>query len=454
MTTKKLIIKFEDAAEQVHGSVRRIVGFVQAKSLLGLFDAVDLEANPRSAKWGQVTEAIVESINRDADIFPFKTKGVLVGSSDYQALERKRYELRFSDPATEGILDGGHNMLAIGSHIIFTALGDEKVTRKIKNWETFKDSWRANREAIEAIREELSFLVPIEILVPADLDDDAIVSDFRSELLEICAARNNNAELTLETKANQKGFYEAIKAALPDSVAKRIEWKSNMAGGDIKVRDIIALSWIPLSLIPDLPVKAPAPQNLYRNKGECAKLFDDLMSHETISERGTDGPTYTLKSEAVRSAIQVLGDLPALYDKIYAEFPDAYNKAGGHFGRIGIVRMYDPSKRTDKNRKYMRTQPSTHFTEQDVEYSYPDALIMPLVWALRVLMEFKDGKVRWRVNPTAFLDRHLIEIARNYKLVLEMSRFDPNKLGKNEASYGYAVTQFETALLKQEKAAA
>lgn len=50
MTTKKLIIKFEDAAEQVHGSVRRIVGFVQAKSLLGLFDAVDLEANPRSVK--------------------------------------------------------------------------------------------------------------------------------------------------------------------------------------------------------------------------------------------------------------------------------------------------------------------------------------------------------------------------------------------------------------------
>jgi len=126
VTTKKLIIKFEDAAEQTHGSVRRIIGFVQAKSLLGLFDTVDLEANPRSAKWGQVTEAIVESINRDADIFPFKTKGILVGSSDYQALERKRYELRFSDPTTEGILDGGHNMLAIGTYIILTALGDEK----------------------------------------------------------------------------------------------------------------------------------------------------------------------------------------------------------------------------------------------------------------------------------------------------------------------------------------
>ena len=111
------------------------------------------------------------------------------------------------------------------------------------------------------------------------------------------------------------------------------------------------------------------------------------MSHESISERGSDGPTYTLKSEAVRSAIQVLGDVPALYDKIYRDFPDAYNKAGGHFGRIGIVRMYDASRRTEKNRKYMRSQPTTHFTEQEVEYSYPDALIMPLVWGLRGCLE-------------------------------------------------------------------
>lgn len=454
MNSSKIIIKYESVAEQTHGSVKRLVGFVQAKSLLTLFDSVDLDANPRSAKWGPVTEAIVESIKRDPDIFPFKTKGVLVGSSEYEALQRQRYELRCEDKAIEGILDGGHNMLAIGAHILATALGDDKTTRKIKNWETFKDAWLANREAVEAIRDELTFLVPVEVLVPADLDDDAVVADFRSELLEICAARNNNAELTLETKANQKGFYDAIKSALPATVRERIEWKSNMAGGDVKVRDIIALSWIPLSLVPDLPVKSPSPQNIYRNKGECAKLFDDLMSDETVSARAGDGPLHALKNDAVHSAIKVLGDLPALYDKIYADFPAAYNAAGGHFGRIGIVRMYDPAKKADKNRKYMRAQPQTHFTEQDVEYSYPDALIMPLVWGLRALMTVKDGKVVWRTDPARFLDRHLRDIAQNYKLVLEMSRFDPQKLGKNEASYGFAVSQFETALLKEGRAAA
>lgn len=451
MKTDKVIIRFEHAAEQIHSSIKRIVGFAQAKSLLPLFDAADLDANPRSAKWGQVTAAIVESIQNDPDIFPFKTKGILVGTADYEALQRQRFDLRFSDPATEGILDGGHNMLAIGTHILASAVDDERLLKRIKTWDDFKITWTENRESIEAIKDDLTFLVPVELLVPADLEDEAVVAEFRSELLEICSARNNNAELTEETKANQRGFYEAIKAALPRDVADRIEWKSNIAGGDVKVRDIIALSWIPLSLLDKLPVKAPAPQNIYRNKGECAKLFNQLMGNETISRRALDGPTYTLQDRAVQSAIKILGDLPTLYDKIYAEFPDAYNKAGGHFGRIGIVRMYDPTKRKDKNRKYLRTQPQTHFTEETVEYSYPDGLIMPLVWGLKALMDVKNGEVVWKTDPSAFLKRHLKDIAQNYKLVLEMSRFDPQKLGKNEASYGFAVSQFETALLKHEK---
>lgn len=454
MSSSKIIVKYEQVAEQIHGSVRRLVGFVQARSLLTLFDNVDLDANPRSAKWGAVTEGIVDSIRRDPDIFPFKTKGVLVGSSDYETLQRQRYELRFEDRAVEGILDGGHNMLAIGNHVLMTALGDEKAVRQLKNWEAFKEAWVANRDAVEEIKDELSFLVPLEVLVPADVEDETVVAEFRSELLEICAARNNNAELTLETKAHQKGFYEAIKEALPPNVRDRIEWKTNIAGGDVKVRDIVALAWIPLSLLPDLPVRPALAAKIYMNKGDCAKLFDELMSDERVSTKAEDSPQHHLHNESVRSAIRILGELPALYDKLYADFPDAYNKAGGHFGKIGVVRMYDPNKKTSKNRKYMRSQPRTHFGEMPVNFNYPDALIMPLVWGLRALMKLEDGKIVWRTDPASFIDRNLRDIAQNYKLVLEMSRFDPQKVGKNEASYSFAESQFETALLKETSATA
>ncbi len=452
MKPNKIIVKFEDVAEQVNGPVKRLVGFVLAKSMLSIFDAADLEANPRSAKAGAVTQAIIESIETDPTIFPFKTKGILIGSSSFATLQRHRYELRFMDPHLEGILDGGHNMLAIGTHILSRVIDDPRVIKRIKLWDDFKQTWIANRSAIDEAKEELTFLVPVEVLVPTDANDEEVVEQFKSSLLEICAARNNNAELTLETKANQKGFYEAIKQALPSEIALRIEWKSNMAGGDVKVRDIIALSWIPLSLLP-LPkgVKAPPPQNLYRNKGDCAALFDKLMSDDSVT-KPTNGPIHQLDNPAIESAIQVLGSLPSLYDQIYAEFPEAYKRCGGDFGRIGVVRFYEAGKRA--NPKHMRTQPRTHFTEQSIKYSYPDGLIVPLVWGLRALMRVRDGRVEWIVDPSKFINRHLESIVGAYKLVLTMSRFDPVKIGKNEASYGIAESEFEKALLKEISAAA
>lgn len=82
----------------------------------------------------------------------------------------------------------------------------------------------------------LDFLVPLEILVPADVEYKNVVSEFQVSLLEICAARNNNVELRLETKANQKGYYEELRKYLPKSISARVEWKTN-DGGDIPVRD-------------------------------------------------------------------------------------------------------------------------------------------------------------------------------------------------------------------------
>lgn len=447
MKSDRVILKFEVLADQVHDPVKRLIGFVSARSMLGLFDAADLDANPRSAKAGPVTQAIMQSIQGDQDVFPFKTKGVLIGCADYEILQRQRVELRFNEPRQEGILDGGHNMLAIGTYILQLALGDEKAIKRIKLWDDFKQAWIENRASIDEIREELNFLVPVEILVPSSQSEEVLI-EFRSQLLDICAARNNNAELSLETKANQKGFYEEFKKALPKSIADRIEWKSNEAGGDVKVRDLVALAWIPLRLVP-LPkhVRPPSPQNIYRNKGECTKLFDDLMSDSSVS-KAVNGSMHELLDPGVRSAIRIMGDLPALYDKIYADFPAAYNKVGD-FGRMGVVRIYDPNRRTDRNRKYLRSQPETHFTEQPVRYSYPDGFIVPLVYGLLALMEVKDGQVRWKTDPKAFLDRNLSDIARAYRIVLEMARFDPQKIGKNETSYDFAVGEFEKALLKQ-----
>ena len=149
--SKSIIIKFDFASEQTVGEITKIVGLMRAKYLIPVIDALNLEANPRSSRTGSVTDAIQESIRTDPDTFSFKTKGILLASSQYERLERNRYRILASDPAIEGILDGGHNTLAIGLFILESALQYHGyiLKRGTKTWDQFKALWIQNRSFIE-----------------------------------------------------------------------------------------------------------------------------------------------------------------------------------------------------------------------------------------------------------------------------------------------------------------
>lgn len=445
------VIRFNQVAEQSDGPICRMVGFVRAKDLLSLFDDATLDANPRSAKVNNVVNDIIDSVREDPDIFQFKTKGILLGTSFFKTLERRRYELHFSNPAFEGLLDGGHNMLALGIFILSHVM-DEKELKKIKLWEDLKVAWRDNREAVKEIRDQFEFKVPVELLVPADTEDDELIREFQMALIDVCAARNNNAQLTTEAKANQRGFYEEIEKRLPKQIADRVEWKTNEWESNdarpVKVRDIVALSWIPLTvlndagLLPDQTENGTAlnfkvlPQNIYRNKGELAKLFDRLMEHPIVS-KPKNGPQHEMHNPTIASAFEVLAKLPALYDQVFLNLGDAYNHAtGGKFGRIKAVRI-------PKRGKVL-----SPFTQQEGDFGVPDGFVLPIVYGLKSLMEVVDGKVRWKIDPTKFLDDHLEALAGAFKMPMEMAGFDPQKIAKSENSYLFMVGEVEKLLLK------
>jgi hypothetical protein len=180
------------------------------------------------------------------------------------------------------------------------------------------------------------------------------------------------------------------------------------------------------------------PQNIYRNKGELSKLFDKLMEHPDIS-KPTHGPLHELHNTAIGSAFDVLAALPALYDRIFVELGDAYNKAtGGKFGRIKAV----------KNPK--RGKAASPFFQRESEYGVPDGFVLPILYGLKALMRVQDGRVYWAENPDKFLSRHLKVLAGAFKMPIEMSGFDPQKVAKNETSYGFMVGEVEKALIKQQ----
>lgn len=453
-----IILKFESLAPQTVGNITKMVGLIKAKYLVYVIDSLNLEANPRASKTGAVTTDIQESIATDPETFPFKTKGILLASSQYELLERQRVRIIFGDPKVEGILDGGHNTLAIGLYILEKALeyNGQNLKRGSKTWNEFKALWKENRDKIEAYlnklreepnRNELDFLIPVELLVPSDAKSYECVEFFKSVLLEICAARNNNVQLQVSAKANQKGYFDDLRKKVQHynpGLCSRIEWKTN-DGGSIKVQDLIALVWIPLSLITPVKdsngntIEPVSPHDIYSSKGKCLKQFEKLMSSPDVTNATSADYIRELKNSEVLSALDIGAQMPALYDYIYENFPKEYNGNGGSYGRITAVKTLNDTR---KNKQ-------TPFLQNLIETLSPDGFIAPLVYGLIVLMEkrMENGvsHICWKCDPYKFLQENLGNIVSGYKGLFSMCDYDPQKIGKNTQSYKMAEMAYQLA---------
>ena len=277
------------------------------------------------------------------------------------------------------------------------------------------------------------------------MEDPLCVEDFRNELLEICAARNNNVQLHISDKANQLGYFDTLKTLMDNhnpALSNRIEWKSN-EGGEIKAQDIIALAWIPLSLITSVKdangrtIEPVLAQNTYRGKGGCLKQFEKLMSSPDVTTETSADYKRELKNNEVYSAFKIAVELPELYDYIYEVFPRLYNAAGGSYGRITAVKNLN-EKRKDK---------TTPFEEKTIETLSPEGFIMPLVYGLQAIMENNgNNEIRWKQPPMVFLSDNLEKIVAHYSGIFSMCDYDPQKIGKNPQSYVQALAGFKMAL--------
>lgn len=446
MKNTKVLIRFDEVCARDKYEIRRIEGTATAGSMIRLIDAADLKANPREAKVGEVTDAIQESLDESPELFHFKSKGILLAAGKCLSRDRKRFELSFNDEDIEGVLDGGHNLLGVALFILKTAIGEDapRVLRSVKRWENLPPVWKGYREKIETAKPGFTFLTPIEVIFPQEGAEGR--DDFEDAVLDVARARNNNAELTEETKANKAGFYDAIRESIDQKLVDQIEWKTN-DGGRIKVRDLVALSWIALSKVDgDFAGKSDfIPVSMYRNKGACVSAFNKMMESEKISDKAK-GDIRELKHKGVRSAIAMLKDIPKLFELIYTEFPEAYNQASPGFGRVSSVYIWDPAKANLHDPKYLSNPTKTKFYQQECKYDFPDGFIMPLVWALSELMDYKDDKVFWKTDPEKFIKKNLAKTLKVYYGMIQMAGYDPQKVGKTGACYMLAANDFKSRL--------
>lgn len=459
------VLKFAHVAIQPGGDadvIRRAVGFVNVGNLLPILDSQSLAPNPRNAKRNTIIEAILGTLNDSPELFRFKSKGLLISSHKVEKLERNRFRVLFDKDFVDGVLDGGHNLFAIGLFVLSQILSEAEVKR-IKTWEQLDAVWAEHRHAIGELDFEKEHLVAVELIYPTSLDDET-QEEFDRAAFDISQARNANTQVKTEAFQNKLGFYDVLKEALPEELSRRVEWKPGVVEANdakpISVRDIVALAWIPLNLASEhnlLPSDISVlPQNIYRNKGECSDKFNALMMNEHVTQPigGQAGQTRQLTHKAVESCLQITGDLPRLFDLIYEKFPLLYNNNGNfRFGRRSVVKMYAPEKLKELKKEgkdvsnYTGIRPVTPFFQRstpEMKYKYPDALIIPFVTALSALMKVEDGKIVWTEQDIdAVLLEKLSKAAPLFDGQLDAYDWDPQRLAKSPSSHKQAASYYK-----------
>lgn len=443
----EVIVRIQDAAHQKH-RLQKITGNIALASLIDVIDTLNLDANPRLAKTGNVTSAIQDSLTLESEIFHFMTKGILLAASDVVELERSRFRLGIDDPQLEGILDGGHNTLAAGRQILEDVLKAEKGVDKIdeiettlkpiKTWEDLKTAWETHSNLLDKHRGAVTkALIPVEVIFPGEGPD--AYEFFQEKVLVINAARNNNAELTIETRANKRGFYDEIRANLDQVLVDQVEWKTN-DGGRIKIRDLVALALVPLSLLPFKAVRTIAgnPAMLFSSKGQCIQIYNELLNEEGVVAE-VKGNIIEVVNPSVKSALRLMKDMPRLFDLIYEKMPTSYNATGGKFGKIDHVVMASDGKKC-----------RTRYYRHPVQYTYGEGYIYPLVYALSALIKNDNGVLSWMTNPDKFITTRLDEIMKSFYSMIQGLSFDPAKVGKQNGAYNLAKQMFEAATFKDE----
>lgn len=462
----KVILKFADVAIQPskvgkisNTKIKRAIGHVSLADFMPVFNEITLESNPRQAKRNQVVLEILESMDTGPELLRFKSKGLLMASTDVEELDRGRFRISMNNSSVEGVLDGGHNTMAFLLFILRDYL-PEKEFNSLKDWQSLKKVWGEHFASIMAhVKNYDEIFFSVELLYPADNTSNSKI-EFEEALFEISQARNNNAQLTDEAFQNHLGLYDNFKEYLPKKYSDKVVWKPGQTisgpGKSINPRDLVALVWVGLNRLDEeglLPRKiSVTPQNIYRNKGECSDKFGKLMRDDLTTQPtgGMIGQQRHLIHEGIESAIKIACDLPELYDEFYSQFPAAYNKGGNSFGARKVVKMYDPDKvkylrlQGKDHSNYTSSKPVKPFSGESSDkmiHRYPEAFIIPLVTALHVFMEIVDGKIQWKsTNYKEEILTQFRKIAPEWGLVLEMGEWDPQKIAKNNTAHKYAVT--------------
>lgn len=429
MENKSIVIKLEHGntpqVSKEGTKISRISSSISPYSFIKIFAIADNKINPRIAKENGITQDIRSTLSSFPELFWLMSKGIVLASQNCKILDRNRVSLTFDeDKNREGIMDGGHNALAIAQYILLKLYPENKV---VKEWAKCKDFWQENFDDIvnrfnkAGGNEAFRFSIPVEIIFPGE--DEGAYDEYLDSISQICDARNTNVQLKASTKDNQVGIYDELKAKL--SCKDDVIWKTNELGR-YKVEDIVSVSSLLFIFLQEkglLPnnINILNPISIYSGKSRCVDFFGDIMRHPDISEKV--GDKYELRSTLVKSAIDMVDDLVKFFDRLYVKFPSIYQSyPGKKFGGIKAVEMRESKCLFGSN-------------NETIPYKYSPAFYIPLFCGIRELITYNEGTntISWCVNPLS-VDLEELDCEK-YVEMIKFLEFNPVKIGKAPLMY-------------------
>lgn len=416
--------------------ISKISSSLTPLSLLYLVKTAQNKINPRTATVNQITRSIQSTLSDCPELFWYKTKGILIATESCEILDRNRVRLSFEHEKFEGIMDGGHNTFAIARFIISKLYP----TKTLKNWDKCKEFFDENfNDIIDRFKdmsnkqpELFKFSIPVEIIFPKTSDQLALDA-YYDAIDDICAARNNNIQLTQASKSNQVGCYDYLKEQLGDSFD--IRWRSG-DDGKIKAEDVVGLAVIPfikllnLNKLPE-EVGTLSKVSVYSAKGKCVEFFSNVIKNDQVSIL-EDGK-YIIQSNVVKSALDMCGDILRFFDQLYLKFPRMYHNARpGKFGSITTVKMKES------------TVPFKT-TSDKCDYDYPNGYIYPLICGITELMRYDEetDSLKWIKNPMSpSFDVMELDITRIVD-TLKLLSYNPQQMGKTLLMYDLSEDPFK-----------
>lgn len=168
----------------------------------------------------------------------------------------------------------------------------------------------------------------------------------------------------------------------------------------------------------------------------------DFKTHPTqaYSSKAKMLSIYLENPEHYRKFVNIAPDIFDLYDAIETEFADAYNEAGGRYGRKKYSGYKDG-----------RIVGKSKFEQNELTYKIPDGLLYPVVASFRTLVVDNNvtGKYEWYngVDPIKIWKKCKVELVNKIMSFANSIGDNPNAVGKDQNIWDLA---YMTVLFQKE----